>query len=140
MITMRSTTTKPKKTVYWLATALTATAYFAIGTADVLHAPAMIAALAHLGYPVYFATILGVWKVLGAAAITAPGLPRLKQWAYAGMFFNLTGAALSHAASGDPPKDILAPLGLMVVVLISMTLRAARGAAIAMHVRSSQAV
>jgi hypothetical protein len=58
----------------------------------------------------------------GAAAITAPGLPRLKEWAYAGMFFNLTGAALSHAASGDLRKDILVPLGMLVVVLISMGL------------------
>lgn len=131
MTAIKNTTTKPKKTVYWLATAFTATASFAIGTADILRAPTIIATLAHLGYPVYLATILGVWNVLGAAAITAPGLPRLKELAYAGMFFNLTGAALSHAASGDSPKDILAPLGLMVVVLISMTLRSARGTAVA---------
>jgi hypothetical protein len=83
----------------------------------------MMASLARLGYPVYLATILGVWKLLDAAAITEAGLPRLKEWAYAGMFFNLTGAGLSHAASGNPPKDILVPLGLLVVVLISMGLR-----------------
>jgi hypothetical protein len=64
----------------------------------------MMVSLARLGYPVYLATILGVWKLLGAAAITAPGLLHLREWAYAGMFFNLTGAALSHAASSDPPK------------------------------------
>jgi hypothetical protein len=91
--------------------------------ADILHAPMMMASLERLGYPVYLATILGVWKLLGAAAITAPGLPRLREWAYAGMFFNLTGVALSHAASGDPLKDILVPLGLLVLVLISMGLR-----------------
>jgi hypothetical protein len=99
-----STISKTKKAGYWLATGFTATAYFVICAADILHAPMMMASLARLGYPVYLATILGVWKLLGAAAITAPGLPRLKEWAYAGMFFNLTGAALSHAASGDPPK------------------------------------
>jgi hypothetical protein len=56
-------------------------------------------------------------------AITVPGFPRLREWAYAGMFFNLTGTALSHAASGDPLKDILVPLGLFMVVLISIVLR-----------------
>jgi hypothetical protein len=54
-----------------------------------------------LGYPVYFLTILGVWKVLSAPALLAPRLPRLKEWAYAGIFFDLTGAAASHAFSGD---------------------------------------
>ena len=52
-----------------------------------------------------------------------PGFPRLREWAYAGMFFNLTGAALSHAASGNPLKDILVLLGLLMVVLISIGLR-----------------
>ena len=87
-----------------------------IGAADILHArPAWRARIP--GMP---RAILGVWKLLGTAAITAAGLPRLKEPAYAGMFFNLTGAALSHAASGDPPNDILVPLGLLMVVLISM--------------------
>ena len=54
-----------------------------------------------LGYPVYFLTLLGVWKVLGAIALLVPGLPRLKEWAYAGIVFNMTGAAASHAFSTD---------------------------------------
>src|SRR5947209_2385449 len=76
MTTTINITTKTKKVVYWLATAVTAAAYLAIGTADPLHMPAMIAGLAQLGYPLYLATILGIWKLLGAAAITTPGLPR----------------------------------------------------------------
>ena len=82
--------------------------------------------LAHLGYPAYFATILGTWELLGSAAIVAPGLPRVKEWAYAGMFFTLTGAALSHAASGDPVGKVLLPLVLLGAVLVSWTLRPAR--------------
>jgi hypothetical protein len=127
MATTISLENKIKKAVYWLATATAAAAYVAIGTADLSHSPAMLIGLAHLGYPLYLATILGVWKLLGAAAITVPGVPRLKEWAYAGMFFNLTGAALSHAASGDSANHILVPIALLVLVLISMSLRPARG-------------
>ena len=88
--------------VYWASTGFAALALAATGAADLLRAPAIMEGLGHLGYPTYFATILGAWELLGAAAIVAPSLPRVKEWAYAGMFFTLTGAALSHAASGDP--------------------------------------
>ena len=54
-----------------------------------------------LGYPAYFLTIIGVWKVLGSLALLAPGFPKLKEWACAGIFFNMTGAAASHALAGD---------------------------------------
>jgi hypothetical protein len=138
MTTTINITTKTKKVAYWLATAVTATAYLAMGTADLLRMPAMTAGLAHLGYPVYLATILGIWKLLGAATITVPGFPRLKEWAYAGMFFNLTGAALSHAASGDAHGEILVPLGLLVLVLISMVLRSARRGSVTAQVSAPQ--
>jgi hypothetical protein len=77
-------------------------------------------------YPVYFAVIMGMWQLLGAAAIAAPGLPRVKEWAYAGMYFTLTGAALSHAAAGDPLTKILVPLALLVAVVTSRTLQPGR--------------
>jgi hypothetical protein len=82
--------------------------------------------LAHLGYPAYFATILGTWVLLGAAAIVTPDLPRVKEWAYAGMFFTLTGAALSHAASGDPSGKVLLPMVVLGAVVVSWALRPAR--------------
>jgi hypothetical protein len=94
-----------------------------MGAADLGRAPAVVAGLAHLGYPAYLATILGVWKLLGAAAIVSPGLPRLKEWAYAGMFFDLTGAAASHAAVGGPAGQVTAPLVLLALVMASRTLR-----------------
>jgi hypothetical protein len=139
MTTTIKMTTKTKTVAYWLATGVAATAYLAMGTADLLRIPAMTAGLAHLGYPVYLATILGIWKLLGATTITVPGFPRLKEWAYAGMFFNLTGAALSHAATGDPSGEILVPLGLLAFVLISMALRSARGGSVTTRVSAPQA-
>jgi DoxX-like family len=78
-----------------------------------------------LGYPGYVALILGVWKLLGGVVVLAPGLPRLKEWAYAGMIFDLTGAAASHAAVGDPAVNIATPLIIAVIVMASWALRPA---------------
>ena len=92
----------------------------------------------HLGYPAYLATILGVWKLLGSTAILSPGHPRLKEWAYAGMFFTLTGAALSHTVSGDPVANILVPLVLLGFVMTSWALQSARQAVIASDATARQ--
>ncbi len=81
--------------------------------------------LAELGYPPYFVTVLGAWKVLGALAILAPGAPRLKEWAYAGIMFDLTGAALSHAAIGHPAVKAIAPLAILGIAAASWALRPA---------------
>jgi hypothetical protein len=79
-----------------------------------------------LGYPLYFFHILGFWKTLGAIAILVPRFPRLKEWAYAGIFFDLTGAAVSCAAVGDYGAygfHIIAPLVLAVLTVASWALR-----------------
>jgi uncharacterized membrane protein YphA (DoxX/SURF4 family) len=78
-----------------------------------------------LGYPGYVALILGVWKLLGGVVVLAPGLPRLKEWAYAGMIFDLTGAAASHAANGDSAANIATPLIIAGIVMASWALRPA---------------
>jgi uncharacterized membrane protein YphA (DoxX/SURF4 family) len=77
---------------YWVATALIALETFVGGITDLVHGgtelvagPAVVGVVTHLGYPVYILTILGVWKLLGAVVIVVPGLPRLKEWAYAGV-------------------------------------------------------
>lgn len=110
---------------YWLATGLVAFALGTGGAADVMRVPPVVEGMTHLGYPAYFCVILGVWKVLGAAALLAPGLPRLKEWAYAGSVFDLTGAAASHAAAGDDAAKLIAPLVLTALALLSWTLRPA---------------
>ena len=90
-----------KVIAYWTATSIIAFVMLSGGVVDLLHPEASVAGMAVLGYQPYFMTILGFWKVLGAITIVAPGLPRLKEWAYAGMFFDVTGAAASHVAMAD---------------------------------------
>jgi uncharacterized membrane protein YphA (DoxX/SURF4 family) len=110
---------------YWATTGLAALAFAFGGLADVMLAPDVRDGFARLGYPMYFAILLGTWKLLGAAALLAPGLPRLKEWAYAGMFFDLTGAAASHVAVGDSAPNVLTPLLVLVIVAASWRLRPA---------------
>jgi uncharacterized membrane protein YphA (DoxX/SURF4 family) len=108
---------------YWATTGLLGLAFVAGGAGDLSGAPQVLEGMAHLGYPAYFATILGVWKVLGAVAVIAPRFPRLKEWAYAGIVFDLTGAAASHAVSGDPAGKVITPLVLLAVAAASWALR-----------------
>jgi uncharacterized membrane protein YphA (DoxX/SURF4 family) len=93
------------------------------GLSDLIPAAGMIEGMAKLGYPAYLLSILGVWKLLGAAAIAAPRFARLKEWAYAGMVLDLTGAAFSHAASGDGAGKVMTPLFLVALVATSWALR-----------------
>lgn len=79
----------------------------------------------HLGYPLYFMTIIGLWKVLGSVALLAPGFPRVKEWAYAGIFFNMTGAAVSHVAVGDAAWHVAVTLAFAALAIASWALRPA---------------
>jgi uncharacterized membrane protein YphA (DoxX/SURF4 family) len=114
-----------RTTAYWLTTILGPTSFLIGGFLGVTRDPQMLATLHHLGYPDYFATLSGVWKILGALAVVAPGLPRVKEWAYAGFFFELTAAAASRAAVGDGLGDIVAPLAFLGLVAASWALRPA---------------
>jgi hypothetical protein len=112
-------------TSYWTLTALTAVLFAVPGAALLLGVPHFTQDMAHLGYPAYFLAILGTWKLLGSLVILAPGLPRLKEWAYAGMVFDATSAALSRAAVGDGAVTIIVPLIITALVLLSWMLRPA---------------
>ena len=104
---------KGRTIAYWVTTGLVAAMFVLGGVMDFGRSPQVVEGMAHLGYPGYFAALLGVWKVLGAIALLAPGFPRLKEWAYAGIVFDLTGAAVSHAASGDDVGKIVTPGSLV---------------------------
>jgi uncharacterized membrane protein YphA (DoxX/SURF4 family) len=112
-----------KTIAFWITTVLGPTSFIIGGVLSIRQSPDVVAGVQHLGYPLYFATLIGVWKLLGAIAITAPGLPRLKEWAYAGFAFDLTGAAISHASVGDPVGEIVAPLVFLALVGASWALR-----------------
>jgi uncharacterized membrane protein YphA (DoxX/SURF4 family) len=110
---------------YWICTILIVFILGSGGVADVMRIEPVVEGMTHLGYPVYFCVILGVWKVLGAVALVIPRFPRLKEWAYAGTVFNLTGAAASHLAMGDDTMKVVLPLVFTGLALASWALRPA---------------
>ena len=110
---------------YWVCTALVALAMLSGGAGELMRWPDVVQGMIHLGYPVYFLTILGVWKVLGAIAILVPGFALVKEWAYAGILFDLTGATASHVASGDDVRHVATPLVIAAIAVASWALRPA---------------
>jgi p-aminobenzoyl-glutamate transporter AbgT len=117
-------TMKAKKVTYWIATILLAGFMAFAAFSYLTREQKVISGFASLGYPAYFPTILGVAKMLGVLALLAPGLPRLKEWAYAGFTFTFIGAICSHLAS-DQNKAALMPLASLVVLAISYACRPA---------------
>lgn len=115
--------TSSKKMIYWVTTIIVAAAFFLTGIGNLVHMAHIAQDMSRLGYPSYFLNILGAWKILGAIAIVLPGAPILKEWAYAGMAFDLTGAAFSRAFSGDPIIMVIVPVIIGIVVAASWALR-----------------
>ena len=110
---------------YWTTTILIALAFLSGGAAYLSRADVPLRGMAELGYPAYFVTILGAWKLLGGLAILASQLPRVKEWAYAGIAFDLTGAAFSHLAVGHPAVKVTVPFVLLGIAAASWALRPA---------------
>jgi len=92
---------KLRRTTYWVTTTLVACVMTISGTLALLHAPAMMKALAHLGYPVYFSNLLGAAKLAGVCVLLLPRWARLKEWAYVGFGITVLSACYSHLLSGD---------------------------------------
>ena len=111
------------KIMYWMTTVLVAAAFFVTGVGNLVPVAHIARDMSHLGYPPYFLCILGTWKILGAVAIVLPKAPRLKEWAYAGIIFDLTGAVFSRAASGDAVMMVIVPVAIAGVAMISWALR-----------------
>ena len=108
---------------YWVTSGLLAAELLVGGVMDVLQMSFVRAVIERLGYPDYFLIILGVWKLLGAGAVVAPGLPRLKEWAYAGLIFNMTGALASHLAMGEGAETLVGPTIITGLAFTSWALR-----------------
>ena len=114
---------KTKTAVYWIATGLLAFMFLPGGVMYLVGAPAAVSGVMQLGFPRYFVTLLGVWKLLGGLAILVPGVPRLKEWAYAGMFFDLTAAVVACAARGGAWWHVFAPAAAILILFASWALR-----------------
>lgn len=117
--------TKKNKIIYWFATLWLALGMTSTGIVQIIKMKEEVDMMAHLGYPLYFLTILGVWKILGVIAILIPKFPLLKEWTYAGFFFAMSGAVFSHLACGDGAKELFGPLLLIVLTITSWYFRPA---------------
>ena len=107
---------KRLKIFYWILTGLTAALMFMASIPDVLQIPDAVAVFTRLGYPRYLLPFIGTAKILAVIAILSPGLPRLKEWAYAGLVFDLIGALYSHIAIGDSASDWIFALVALILV------------------------
>ena len=117
---------KRKKIAYWIATALLAFGMLAQGFAQLFHSKGYVNMITvHLGYPIYFLTIVGIWKILGVTVILLPRFKLIKEWAYAGFFFVMSGALISHIATGDPMKALFPSLVLIILICTSWYYRPA---------------
>jgi hypothetical protein len=112
-----------KLTFYWITTGLLTLGMFSGGIAQLARAKWNVDGMVHLGYPLYFMTIIGTWKVLGVVALLVPGYRLLKEWAYAGFFFLMTGAVTSHLVSGDGIKGVIAQCIFVILIVLSWMLR-----------------
>lgn len=120
--------TKRNKIIYWISTSWLALGMLSTGIVQLFKAKegqGGVDMITHLGYPVYLLTLLGTWKILGAVALLIPKFPLLKEWAYAGFFFIMLGAAFSHIASGDSVIEIFPSLLLLILIVVSWYYRPA---------------
>lgn len=120
------TPTKTKKIIYWIATIWLSLGMVSTGIVQLFKGKTGQGGedmIIHLGYPFYILTILGAWKMLGSIALLIPKFPLLKEWAYAGFFFAMSGAIFSHIALGDSLNEILPSLLLLILTSVSWYFR-----------------
>jgi len=117
--------TKRNKITYWISTIWLALGMMASGLQQIFHTKGFVDIIVPLGYPLYLLYILGAWKILGVIAILIPGFTLLKEWAYAGFFFAMSGAVISHIASGSSVAEIIPSLVLLIMTVVSWYFRPA---------------
>lgn len=116
---------KRNKIIYWIATIWLSLGMISTGIVQLIKMKEEADMMSHLGYPLYFLTLLGIWKILGVVAVLVPKFPLLKEWAYAGFFFSMSGAIYSHIASEDAAKELFGPVLLLVLTVVSWYFRPA---------------
>jgi uncharacterized membrane protein YphA (DoxX/SURF4 family) len=115
--------TKKNKIIYWIATIWLSVGMLSTAIVQLLKTNAEVEMMTRLGYPVYFLTIIAVWKILGVVAVLIPKFPLVKEWAYAGFFIVMSGAIVSHMMKGDEAKELFGPTLLLVLTMISWYFR-----------------
>jgi hypothetical protein len=114
---------KRKLIAYWVCTGIIAFCIGSGGVLQVLRVPQNVEGMTALGYPLHFIVLLGVWKVLGALTLLAPRLRLVKEWAYAGIFIDLSGAVVASAANGAAAFHMILPIVLIGILAASWALR-----------------
>ncbi|WP_138992204.1 DoxX family protein [Larkinella sp. C7] len=115
--------TKRNKLIYWIATIWLALGMLSTGIVQLIKMKEEVDMMTRLGYPIYFLTLIGSWKIAGVIAILIPKFPLLKEWTYAGFFFAMSGAVFSHLVVRDDAKDLFGPLLLLILTLVSWSFR-----------------
>jgi len=116
---------KAYKIIYWVATLWLSLGMISTAVVQLSGGQEQAGFITGLGYPVYFLTLIGVWKILGVTALLIPRFPLVKEWAYAGFFFAMSGAVFSHIASGNAVTEIFPSLLLLFLTLVSWYFRPA---------------
>lgn len=115
---------KRNKIIYWIATIWLSLGMTSTGVVQIIKMEEEIDLIINkLGYPAYFLTLLGVWKLLGVIAVIIPKFPLLKEWAYAGFFFAMSGAVFSHMAVDSEAVDYFGPVLLIILTVVSWYFR-----------------
>lgn len=116
---------KSHKIIYWIATGWLSLGMLSTGIVQLLQIEEEIQLMDNLGYPIYLLPLLGVWKILGVIAVLLPKSPLIKEWAYAGFFFAMTGAIVSHLSVGDEAITLFGPTLLIILTIVSWYFRPA---------------
>lgn len=128
--------TKRNKIIYWIATIWLSLGMMSTGIAQLFKlktGAGGVDSIIHLGYPVYFLKLLVAWKIAGVVAVLVPKFPLVKEWAYAGFFFAMSGAAFSHIMVGDSFGEIFPSLLLLMLTVVSWYFRPAGRKIISVH-------
>lgn len=116
---------RTNKIIYWVSSLFLSVGMLAGGIQQMLQIGGYNEIVTQLGYPLYLLSIIGTWKILGVIAILIPKFQLLKEWAYAGFFFVMTGAAISHLAVGQPYVEIIPACTLLLALMLSWYFRPA---------------
>jgi hypothetical protein len=116
---------KRNKIIYWVATLWLSLGMLSTGIVQLIKMKGETDRMSYLGYPLYLLTFLAIWKILGVIAVLIPKFGLLKEWAYAGFFFAMSGAVFSHLAVGDGAATLFGPILLLLLTILSWYFRPA---------------